>query len=191
MVSMLSTSSEARFARAIDSVRARVFSSEPWSLRPRVDDATVRALHVLETSWTMATTPEERALLASQAEELIASLTPRRLLPRRDGAAERKRFADAYYGLAALLRSIPIATGGGPKVYNYYSEASKVVEVFKNAKDDASELGAAREMEALYARARDDFGAGRSLVPNMDWRKWALVGGGVLGGVVLLRALLR
>lgn len=186
-----------RYTRAIEAVRAHVFPSKMWSLRPSASAETVDALYQLETRWSAAD-ETERAYLAYAAEALAAELEPRRLLAaRRDGentAAIRKRFGDALNALLAILATAsPLTVGGMQTKTSFYTEAQKHVEAFKEAKTDADELAVTRQMEALLARAREEYGAGGGLSAALswDWRKWALVAGGVVGGIALLRMLTR
>jgi len=215
MVSMLP--SEARFARAIDAVRARIFSSEPWSLRPRVDDATVRALHALETRWSVAPF-EERAALAGEAEALAASLEPRRMVTRRRDAepavSAERRLGTALGALEALLQKTDRALSGPFDMWGrsdqtdpYRNSARQLLERWKKSTTAEERERIARDAEALLKNATEVLRAGKGATTfgeelssqikatldgaGADWKKWALLGGGMLGGVVLLRALLR
>jgi hypothetical protein len=182
-----------RYTRAIEAVRAHVFPSRMWSLRPPASAETVDALYQLETRWPAAD-ETERGYLAYAAEALAAELAPRRLLARRDTAAIRKRFGDALNALLAILATAsPLTVGGMQTKTSFYTEAQKHVEAFKEAKTDTEELAATRQMEALLARAREEYGTGGGLTAALswDWRKWALVAGGVVGGIALLRMLTR
>jgi|GEM_PF-2077289 len=110
---------------------------------------------------------------------------------RRNGAVEKKRFGDALFGLNALLQTTTPYPWRLAKIKAISEEATKLAEKFRDNKADAEESTLARQMEALLAQARVDFGDDTTTASKTDWKKWGIVGAGVLGGVLLLRAVAK